>query len=261
MGDEHDYIDLKSDSFCLLWKTLREYQRARCASSYARAVLLESPWVKPDWIGDLLEAAGQAPARAIAPALSTDQISSGTELVKAVLLKWDWPGKPRFQLELDDSYVEELLANLDAHAVSFAVDNRPVDRWTLQEGGYWSGSRILRCEPQSGSSQPNLSPSILTISTAPGQPIAEMDLGSLGLNESLLIFDLRSGYPVREKSDLNTAKEYALICDQDLEVRGCTQSVAVGLRRAYRLTSNWPTDLKILSEGDWRQLELPINDN
>src|SRR5581483_6820594 len=56
-GMTPEYSDLGSNSFARLWNTLRGFRRSQILEQHASAVLRASPWIRPEWTPELLQAA------------------------------------------------------------------------------------------------------------------------------------------------------------------------------------------------------------
>ena len=242
-GVETEYGDLKSNSFTDLWKALRDFRHSLVSSEYTSAVLQASPWIRPAWTPELMTAAKLRPPRVLTAFDSEVAPDSSTEPICEMLLRWEYPSKPELSLQLNEERAYELLG--EAETAIFAVDGQVVDRWTAQEAGGWRGRRILPC--QRPGAKPNLRPKLLSISNE-AELSEEIDLFEMGMAEPLLVFDLKLGRQVNLESRLDPSRDYALICDTDLSVPEATQCIKLKDRAAYRLSSPWPLDLRVVCD-------------
>ena len=254
-GEESGFEHLKSASFSKLWKTLDGYRRRRVERVFAASLLQSSPWVRPEWAEEILTLTERSSNRVYSTpsAFSASaRADSTSEPVCELALRWDAALKPRFRLRLNDDRVYEILGA--SRKAQFAVDGVPVGTWTVSDGGEWRGERELPCE-STRSPVANLRPGILTIS-ADNKLLAEVDLSELGTNETLAVFDLRSGNAVGLNSRLDPGRDYALICDTDLSVPGAAQQTRSKNCCAFRVVGPWSTDLCVVCDGltYWRPL-------
>ena len=217
-------FDASSLSFRKLWTTLREFRAGRISIHVASQVLRESPWIRASWVSPLLEVAKLHRPRAIP--VSADCIS---EPLCDPVFDWGTASKPRFQLKLNEERIYELLTG--KKTAVFAVDGTVVDRWSAEATGGFRGSRLLACEKAGQPS--NLRPMNLSISCN-GEPIESIDLAALGLDEPFLIFDLASGARVDVNEILNSNRDYAVVCDADMNVPGSPFAKGRG-RSVFRL--------------------------
>jgi hypothetical protein len=243
-GAEPEYQDLRSGTFTSLWAVLQDFRHDRVSGEYTSAILQESPWIRPEWAPELMTAAKLRPTRP--PALSDVQeiLDHSNERACEMLLRWEYPSRPRLSLRLNEERIYEVLGESDT--AIFAIDGRVVDRWTAQEGGGWRGRRELPCQPPDA--KDNLRPKLLSISSA-GILLEEVDLLEMGTGEPLLVFDLKLGTPVGLTATLDQGRDYALICDADLSVPGAAQYLRLKDRSAYRLASPWRGDVQVVCGG------------
>jgi hypothetical protein len=246
-GNEEEYTDLQSESFRRLWKTLSEFRRGRVPEAYAMAALQESPWIRPSWTVEVLQAARRPASRPVVVRAAVESKNDFSEPICEATLRWEYPSKPRLSLQLNEDRIQELL--VETNVAVFSVDGRVVSRWIAQAGGLWSGLRAIPCEPESAKAKPNLRPKILSISSDEGKQIAEINLFDEGLGDPLLLFDVKNDSAVDLASTLDVQKDYALLCESDLTVTGCDQCLTLNQCCVYRLKSPWPRDLKVLCEG------------
>ena len=187
--------------------------------------------------------------RVYSPSLGSSRpatIDAACEPVCELALRWEVASKPHFHLRLNSDRVCEILG--PSRKAQFAVDGAPVGTWVALEGGDWRGERELPCEPKL--SPANLRPGLLTIS-GDNELLEEVDLFDLGSDETLAIFDLKSGDAVspNSKRNLMSLRDYGLICDTDLSVPEATQQTKSRNRSAYRVVGPWSRDLRVVCEG------------
>ena len=230
LNGEAGFDKLISYTFQDMWRALRQYRRKLIDTDQARSVLEKSPWVKPDWIDDLLVEAcskieipdgwyGDRPLEHRDEELDYEENRS---LVKRVFLEWELEGPPHICLELDQEAIVQELGDIDATDLDFFVDGRRTCRWIRQSDGTWRGKTAIYAEPDLGGIPPNLSPKTLTICTGEGNPLETWDLAGLGLEQDVLVFDLRRDKLLKTGFErLNPNDEYAIICDRDCQVSGC----------------------------------------
>jgi hypothetical protein len=205
-------LTVESSSFAELWTTLRDYRRSRVSGTFATDVLESSPWLRPEWIPELIKSAKLRPRTA---PVESAEITAAEPLCEPIL-RWDYPAKPALFLRLNEEQVSEKLGGRSA--ATFVIDRQVVDRWTAREDGGWNGKRELPCQPE-GAGRPNLRPGILTI-TSGDEPVDEIDLSELGLSEPLLLFDLGTGRVKDPATLLDRNREYGALCDPNMEVTG-----------------------------------------
>jgi len=243
-GIETEFGDLRSISFTELWDTFQDFRHNRIPEDYATSILHASPWIRSDWIPELLRAARLRlvrPSTSLCEAEATEQSSAP---ICEPVLRWDEASKPRLMLRLDEEQILGMLA--DANTATFAVDGRVVDRWISEGEGRWRGKRELPCEPEVA--KPNLRPKLMSIS-ADGRPIEEIDLLELGFGQPFLIFDLRSREIVGSASRMDRNKSYGFICDPDLRIAEASECLKFKDRSVYRLSSPWSQELSISCDG------------
>jgi hypothetical protein len=221
-------FDVSSSSFQKLWSTLREFRAGRISFFAASQMLHESPWIRGSWVSPLLEVAKlQRPRPQSAPPNGETYVS---EAFFDPVFSWDTTSRPCIQLKLNEERIYDLLAGKSTAA--FTVDGVVVDRWSMEAGGGFRGSRLLAC--QKTGQPPNLRPQNFSISCN-GEPIESIDLAGLGLDEPFLIFDLSSGAKVDANEVLEPNRDYALVCDGDMTVPGAQFAKGKG-RSVFRLS-------------------------
>jgi hypothetical protein len=221
-----DY-DTSSPSFQHLWTTLREFRAGRVSHFAASQKLGESPWVRAAWVNPLLEVAKLHRPRLVA--ISANDVSYESEPLFEPVFNWDNTSKPHFQLRLNEERIYELLTG--KNTATFAVDGVVVDRWSMDTSGAFRGDRLLACQKPGQPS--NLRPQTLSISCN-GEPIETIDFATFGFDDPFLIFDLGTGGKVDTSEILQPTRDYAVVCDPDLNVAGVTFVKGKG-RSAYRL--------------------------
>lgn len=220
-------FETPSPSFHRLWTTLREFRAGRISHFAASQKLYESPWVRASWVSQLLEVAKLHRPRPVS--ISASDVSYESEALFEPVFNWDNTSRPCFQLRLNEERVYELLTG--KNTAVFAVDGVVVDRWSLDASGAFRGDRLLTC--QKAGQPSNLRPQSLSISCN-GEPIETVDFATFGFDDPFLIFDLGTGGKVDANEILQPNRDYALVCDPDLNVAGVTFVKGKG-RSVYRL--------------------------
>lgn len=222
-----DDFNASSPSFQRLWTTLHEFRAGRISHFVASQKLYESPWIRADWVSQLLEVAKLHRLRPVS--ISANDDSYNSEALFEPVFNWDSASKPCFQLRLNEERVYELLTG--KNTAVFTVDGVVVDRWSIDANGAFRGSRLLTC--QKAGQLSNLRPQSLSISCN-GEPIETVDFGTFGFDDPFLIFDLGTGGKVDAREILQLNRDYALVCDTDLKIAGVTFVKGKG-RSVYRL--------------------------
>lgn len=166
-----------------------------------------------------------------------------------IALCWDHGTKPRIQISLDRERLCTFASEAEAVQLVFAIDGRVVERWTRQSDGNWHGTDKIFCEPEGLKLQPNLLPTLLTVSTKDGRSLEEVDLTQCDLRDDVVIFDLKDAVMRdSENASLDPNREYALLCEADLDLSGISNPPwdKVGSRKVYRLPPPWPEDVRLL---------------
>jgi hypothetical protein len=237
-----DDFNASSPSFQRLWTTLRDFRAGRISHFAATQRLYESPWIRADWVNQLLEVAKLHKPRPVS--ISANKESYESEALFEPVFNWDSASKPCFQLRLNEERVYELLTGKSTAV--FTVDGVVVDRWSIEASGTFRGKRLLTCEKLG--QHPNLRPQSLSISCN-GEPIETVDFATFGLGDPFLIFDLGTGGKVDATETLQPNHDYALLCDTDLNVPGATFVKGKG-RSVYRLGRPLTEETKLRSGED-----------
>ncbi len=230
--------------FRSLWCVLKRYRAENLGEDEARRFLEDSPWVRGDWIDELLK---QARARREQLGVG-ESAETGSQTEKRdgvhfpVRLTLDWSGRdPCFSLELDEDEVESIVAGWKAQRLRIAIDGADSLIW-LRQSGAWRGKRQIRL--------PNWNAATMTISSMDGGNCVDFELGETGLNDDLLVFDINDGGLLHAQARMKTTRSYALLCDDILELAGadCIDSYDKARkfgRRLYRLPVDWPKTLRL----------------
>jgi len=172
LNGDSGYPELASDRFQLLWLTLKQLRRGWIEEKDARDVLASNPWVKPQWINDLLI---EAKARidmlgteewSTTETLGHQQLGGADEFCPVIDISLEWPpgGTPSLKFILDSEAIENEIGETHATEIDFLVDGTRVGLWRRQAGGSWAGQKPLPAEPPKSRNKPNLNPAILTAS-------------------------------------------------------------------------------------------------
>jgi hypothetical protein len=257
-GEEKGFEHLQSLSFRNLWTTLDAFRKRKIDSEFASAMLAKSPWIRTEWVDQILRVTETSRNRAFA-AVSTSSLSEGfdttAEPICNLTLQWDPSERPRLRLHLNDERIGEILGA--SSRAQFSVDGAVVGTWVVFDGGQWNGERQLPCEPRGA--PPNLRPVRLAISVD-GELREEVDLSEFGINDALAIFDIRTGRLVSQTSSFDILREYAFLCDTDLSVPGAVREYKSRSRSIFAVASPWTSDLHVTCDGlvYWRP---PIADD
>ena len=244
-GADLGHSEVAASGFRDLWRVLKRYRVKHLGEDETRRFLEISPWVRGDWIDELLK---QARAR-------REQLGTGEDAGSGLRpetqdgvrfparLALDWSGhEPSLSLELDEDEVESIVADWNAPRFRIAIDGAPPLTW-LRQSGSWRGERQLPLQ--------NWNAATMTISSMDGLDCAEFELGETGLSEELLVFDLNDGGLLSTQARMKTTRPYALLCDDVLELAGADSDdqVRKSGRRLYRLHAGWPETLRLELDG------------
>ena len=178
-------------------------------------------------------------------------------------LNWEIGSVPHLVLNLNGQGMENEISGTEISELDFVVDDKKVTRWIRQRDGSWAGKRSLAIEPERLGNQPNLDPKMLTIRSGSGDVLIEWDFESSGMAEEVLIFDLDRQRKIDfGKERLAPYGHYAVLCDNDCDLRGCTpvsrfrrDSIS---RQAWRLPSPLEESISIEFQDFllWQPLKL-----
>ena len=240
--DDPSLTGLRSSSFQALWKVLQEYRRGLQSKASTCAVLSSSPWVRSAWIPQILEVAKLRLQRQ--PAIPKASAGGVEEPLCVPILQWDaHQARPSLSIRLNEDRVSEILAGRDAAV--FAIDGTVVARWMALPNGKFSGERQLTCKGPGG--LPSLRPQCLTISSN-GESLETMDFADITLTDPFLLFDLSTCVPVDPNDYLDPSRDYAIVCDTDMEIPG-VRPWKTKNRLAYRLDHPLTADIELVCAG------------
>jgi hypothetical protein len=262
LGGQSGNAELTSDSFRRLWTTLRQYRRGYVSEAEAREVLEQSPWVRPNWIEDLLPEA-RARIETLGRGDESDIGGSGTPstvtpeergALEAIALSWPPGGRPRIVFRLDREAITEECENARCTELDFLVDGQRTSRWLRQEDGTWEGPDSVTAELGQQPAQVNLAPKLLAVCAGSVGVIRQWDLADFGLVGDVLVFNLDEDRLIQfgeNRLDPNT--HYALVCDRAYTVEGCTSTFTFEQpgsgRKAIRLPVPLTGNVKLSYEG------------
>lgn len=228
-GDS-DSSELCSKSFRTMWNALKQYRRGLIDKEKVLISLMSNPWIRSDWIDDLInEARGKIST--LGTGEWSPQDSEVFEEVKEeefcpitqIALDWQPGTVPRIKFELEHTAIENETNMLEDTELDFYIDGKKLGRWLRQKDGSWSGNDIIFAEPEKNKEQPNLTPRVLSIQSGSGETILEWDFADSGLTEEVLVFDLDKERIVKTGTEqLIQNRRYALICDRNCRIDGCT---------------------------------------
>ena len=240
--DDSSLPDLCSTSFQAVWKTLQEFRRGRRSEVSASAVLVSSPWIRCAWASQILEVARLRLQRQVSISQPSNEWTD--EPLCEPIMRWEpHQARPSFFIRLNEDRICEILAGKDAAV--FAIDGTVVGRWTSISDGGFSGERQLVCKGSGGI--PNLRPQCLTISCN-GEPIETVDFADLKLTDPFLIFDLSTCLLIDPDDDLDPNRDYAIICDTDLDIPG-SRPLRTKNRLAFRLDHPLTAGIELICAG------------
>jgi hypothetical protein len=240
--DDTALADLPSSSFQSLWKALREFRRGLRSRASVSAVLASSPWVRSAWVPQMLEVATLRLQRQTS--ISQASTDEAAEPLCEPILQWDnHQTRPSLSIRLNEDRICEVLAGRDTAV--FVIDGSVVGRWTAKSGGGFSGERQLLCKGSGG--LPDLCPQCLTISCN-GEPVDTVDFADLKLTAPFLLFDLSTFVLVDPNDNLEHTRDYAIICDTDMEIPGI-RPWKTRARFAYRLDHPLTADIALICAG------------
>ena len=245
-GIEEEYADLGSVSFQRLWTTLNDLRRRRIKESDAFAILDNSPWVRSEWIPELMREATQTTPTSVEPSVPTDSSANQSDAIFEPILRWDFPSRPRILLQLNESRILEILEG--ANNAVFSVDGRVVARWTAQSANQWSGPRTIPCEPETAKNKPNFRPKLLLVTTDEGTTLAEVSLQEISTHDPISLFNIGTGLSIDPQSFLDRENDFALVCDSDLVVVGSDKFISLDKCSVYYLIQPLPENLKVIAE-------------
>lgn len=222
---------LGSESFSSLWRALKQYRRSLIGAREVKDVLLESPWILPGWIDDLLkEAKARIAALGTGEGIATpvsvheeEAIEEKTCPISAISLDWPHTRAPRLVLQLNKTSIVEVLDLCEVTEADLVVDGSRIARWLQQGDGSWIGPDRIYAEPDRQANQPNLSPRVLSIESRSGEVLLEWELADSGILEEVLLFDMQRGrLPEAGFTALDPNRTYVILCDTSCEVERCT---------------------------------------
>jgi hypothetical protein len=113
-----DDFTAPSPSFQRLWTTLRDFRAGRISHFATSQRLNESPWIRSDWISQLLEVANLRRPRPVS--ISANDDSYNSEALFEPVFNWDSASKPYFQFRLNEERVTAYLTAMGRfHNYSF----------------------------------------------------------------------------------------------------------------------------------------------
>jgi len=252
--------ELMSTTFLNTWRTLRQYRREVISEEDARDALAKSPWVKEDWLSDLLVEARTHVAADRGdwdPEVSrSDSMASTPEErgpLERIALSWPTGGSPRITFRLDREAVAEQCRSAQCSELDFYVDGQYTRRWVLQSDGSWDGPESIPAEPGTNPERPNLAPKTLSVRSGNGDVIQQWDLADFGLKGDAFVFDLDEGLLLEFGEDqLNPSGHYAMLCDRAYSLDGNvapeTYDRPGSARKAIRLPTPLLGNLRLIYE-------------
>lgn len=250
LNDEMGLPELASESFKSLWRAFIQYRRGLIGDEEVRHVLVSSPWVQSSWIDTLLiEAKSRIETLGIGEwhgdaESTTGECDTDEAFTPIADIELHWPPReePRIRIVLDKARIEE---QTDVPEIDVYVDSKKVARWLRQSNGSYTGEEGIYAEPQSAKRTPNLTPSVLTLSSRRGERIIEWDLTDSGLTSEVLVFDLDKRMLVRAGDErLEPSHHYALLCEKKSVIEGCQPVESFERRGVARKAIRLPAPLE-----------------
>lgn len=130
-----------SPSFMQLWDTLLGLRRRNQSADRASLFLAQSPWVLPEWVPELLEA---AVARLELDQAAREDLGFEPSVFAVPRLVWA-NGPPMFEVELVN--LAEVMGDLEAGAYRVTTDEASIAEFTIDSLGTPHGLSPLRLSP------------------------------------------------------------------------------------------------------------------
>ncbi len=249
---EPSYENLASQSFQEMWSGLRKYRKGVISKNDISTILHHSPWVKRDWIEEILEQAKARLDLGVEPTgtnESTIEIQKLLSIFDGVRLIWRSGELPRLRLKINEDYIKNLIPEEERNDLVFFVDGKRVAQWNCQKDGIWISSQEIPCEPNSQSNHPNLAPLLLQIRCGE-EFLIDFDLQEEGILENdVVLFDGDSGDILPDRILMYSRKQYYLLFDTDLTATSDHSETRIGNRKVYQLNGYWSEDF-VLKLGD-----------
>ena len=250
LGDQ--YQGMPSQSFVGLWDALRNYRRNNITESQARQMLVNSPWVLPDWSDELLKQARrhrQLDKEVGEPGQVSRREQALPQFLDDPILRWRWPAAPAFS----SAVVNLADFDLTAERCYVKVGTKTLTTLVAADDGTYSshpGEIVLPSET------PGFVVSMVDDSgVAQASQLLELWDG----NEDLELFDLQTGRRLDAYGKQRPpSKEYGLLASSDLGVEPSDipfHEIGSGsyAKRLYLLPSgnNNPVRVTLSGEDIW----------
>lgn len=228
-GESDEFPELASKSFQSLWRVLTQFRRGLIKESEIRGTLELNPWIKLNWIDDLMmEAKAKIESLGVedrcyetAEAYNKEVSDEQLCLISDIALEWPQGKPPRLVFHLDRQAIEEQVKGTELSELDFYIDGKKLCRWLRQRDGSWVGSTRIFAEQDINKQQPNLKPRTFIVQSGITEPLAEWDFADSGLTEEVLVFDLKKGNLVKAGAELlEPNRRYAIVCDRNCEIQG-----------------------------------------
>jgi len=252
---------LRSESFCASWDALRNYRRKSIGEEQCRRTLLASPWVLPEWVGDLMRCALKRIELGTSSGVR-DMDAPPPAFLGPARLVWEPHQAPRFL-----THVVNLTGyDLKSPGYRLTVNGQTKAQLLLQEDGLYhvEPSDELLLDPD----HPVAHAELVDLS---GAVEHVMDLDLWDGAEDVTLFKLPGGMSVADPyAGLSSGTQYVLLCPADLELRPTASDwakVAGGKFLLQSIPAEWRTQQVALMLGEeelWRptakldgQVKLP----
>ncbi len=236
--------DKGSRSFKALWEALRNYRRNNIGQSSLYQILIDNPWVLPEWVEDLVSISKQRPELA---ELKKPLESETTDIsfLSQPIFVWDPPNTPNFSTQISN------IASLDLSEATYdlTIDGQAYARLIRQSDNTYHVFPSIDIE------FPITCPTPLAqITNCNGQTIHSMPIDCWDSNEDITIYNLPSGQRLKDpwQEQMKQSSAYALLLASDLKIYpepNYWQILGRNQLRLYFLSNNWPSTNVLLGDN------------
>lgn len=231
-----------SSSFNELWNALLRLRRRNQSADRASKFLAQSPWVLPEWVPELLQA---AVAR-----LELDQAvreDSGFEPSVFAVPRLEWTdGPPQFEVELVN--LAEVLGDLESGSYRVTADETALAEFTIDSLGTPHGLRPLRLPP----SPPRITASIERHEAGDDwSVVASEELALWDPDDEVAAFSEDGLALDAWTHSLSPERGYWLLLSSGLELNPpAKRFTKVDDYLLAHLEPNWPNELCVVLDGE-----------
>lgn len=226
--------------FARLWEELRDVRRGGAATQRTTSMLQECPWILPEWIPELIDAARQRLD------LGTRAVPGGAtgerplDFFETPRLQWDPPADPYFSCRFK---------NLNSFGLTFPrydilTGTNSVARLLRQDNGTYTYPDSFSLGMDSAQVSVSL--------TSEDEGLEFYQIADLwDPTDEITAFELPSGrrLPDAWKSQMSPERSYALLMTSDLSLecspRPSWVLVGQGTRKLWRIPASWVADLSV----------------